>query len=114
MVKNLFFVDLQVLCIVIVLLRAEGISDNVAELIFIKGTVLIIFCVRFLVSVDTDLFLGLNSAVTDLELLLRFMMMLARLGENLPGQLLLIFVNVLADLFVSRFSRWVLELVLDN
>lgn len=61
LVKNLFLVDLQVVCMAMVLLRAEGISDNVAELIFINGTVLINFWVLFLVSLDKDLLLLLLS-----------------------------------------------------
>lgn len=113
-VKNLFLVDLQVVCMAMVLLRAEGISDNVAELIFINGTVLINFWVLFLVSLDKDLLLLLLSwAVTALGLL-RLMMMLARLGENLPGQFELILDKLLADLLVRSPSRWELVVDLDN
>ena len=113
-VKNLFLVDLQVVCMAMVLLRAEGINDNVAELIFINGTVLINFWVLFLVSLDKDLLLLLLSwAVTALGLL-RLMMMLARLGENLPGQLELILDKLLADLLVRSPSRWELVVDLDN
>ena len=114
LVKNLFLVDLQVVCMAMVLLRAEGISDNVAELIFINGTVLINFWVLFLVSLDKDLLLLLLSwAVTALGLL-RLMMMLARLGENLPGQFELILDKLLADLLVRSPSRWELVVDLDN
>ncbi len=114
LVKNLFLVDLQVVCMAMVLLRAEGISDNVAELIFINGTVLINFWVLFLVSLDKDLLLLLLSwAVTALGLL-RLMIMLARLGENLPGQLELILDKLLADLLVRSPSRWELVVDLDN
>lgn len=103
----MFFVDLHVSCIAIVLLRAVGSNDKVVELIFING--------MFFIWDDRDFTnefgFGAESSAFTLFWLFRLMTIFARLGACLPGQSLFKFWMLLLDLLVRRPRRW--ELVAD-